>query len=394
MGVKRGAALDSPHCESSLTGNGSGLNESPAPSGSGATPAQGSSCRYDSSLGLLTKKFISLIEKAEEGILDLNKAADELKVQKRRIYDITNVLEGIGLIEKTSKNHIQWKAGGAMGDEDRADDLTELHQDLELLNQKEAEIDDQISIVKAKLTTLAEDSENHDRLYVTEEDIKQIPQFAIDTIIAIRAPAGTTLRVPDPQEGMEYPNRRYHLYLKSPTGAEIVSYLVVNRYSEEAEPLYEPPSNHNSFRDTSCASPKLESDDPVDHSYERQNPRTHAPEPETTHMDLKPDHSLSPQKPFESVPGADKLKHALHLVSRCTPNHSSTRAITPITTPMSTPTKGHPRPSPLALMCPEEKEDIWFSGPREDMLMSDIFGSTKNATVEDDSAYLSFFEEI
>lgn len=37
-------------------------------------------------------------------------AADILEVrQKRRIYDITNVLEGIGLIEKKSKNSIQWK---------------------------------------------------------------------------------------------------------------------------------------------------------------------------------------------------------------------------------------------------------------------------------------------
>jgi hypothetical protein len=32
-----------------------------------------------------------------------------LKVQKRRIYDITNVLEGIGLIEKTIKNKIRWR---------------------------------------------------------------------------------------------------------------------------------------------------------------------------------------------------------------------------------------------------------------------------------------------
>lgn len=31
---------------------------------------------------------------------------------QRRIYDITNVLEGIGLIHKTSKNHIQWKGRG------------------------------------------------------------------------------------------------------------------------------------------------------------------------------------------------------------------------------------------------------------------------------------------
>lgn len=83
-------------------------------------------------LGLLTKKFINLIKHAEDGVLDLNKAAETLEVnafpeymhffirqwliefadnqvQKRRIYDITNVLEGIGLIEKKLKNRIRWK---------------------------------------------------------------------------------------------------------------------------------------------------------------------------------------------------------------------------------------------------------------------------------------------
>ena len=64
-------------------------------------------CRYDSSLGLLTKKFVALIQNAGDGVLDLNQAAQVLGVQKRRIYDITNVLEGIGLIEKRSKNNIQ-----------------------------------------------------------------------------------------------------------------------------------------------------------------------------------------------------------------------------------------------------------------------------------------------
>ena len=56
---------------------------------------------------------MSLIEQAEQGTIDLNRAAESLNVQKRRIYDITNVLEGIGLIEKKSKNNIQWKAIGA-----------------------------------------------------------------------------------------------------------------------------------------------------------------------------------------------------------------------------------------------------------------------------------------
>ena len=38
--------------------------------------------------------------------LDLNEAAGALGVQKRRIYDITNVLEGLGIVTKKSKNHV------------------------------------------------------------------------------------------------------------------------------------------------------------------------------------------------------------------------------------------------------------------------------------------------
>lgn len=69
------------------------------------TPSQPSS-RYDSSLGLLTQKFMQLLQDSPSNSLDLNLAAEELKVHKRRIYDITNVLEGIGLIEKPSKNQV------------------------------------------------------------------------------------------------------------------------------------------------------------------------------------------------------------------------------------------------------------------------------------------------
>ena len=62
-----------------------------------------------SSLGLLTKKFIELLMGLNIRELDLNEAAGALGVQKRRIYDITNVLEGLGIVTKKSKNYVVCK---------------------------------------------------------------------------------------------------------------------------------------------------------------------------------------------------------------------------------------------------------------------------------------------
>lgn len=78
-------------------------------SSTSAAASNGANCRYDNSLGLLTRKFVALMRSSSTGVVDLNQAAIDLGVQKRRIYDITNVLEGIGLIEKQSKNNVRWK---------------------------------------------------------------------------------------------------------------------------------------------------------------------------------------------------------------------------------------------------------------------------------------------
>lgn len=71
------------------------------------SPEPATPCRYDNSLGVLTTKFVALIQQSENQCIDLNDAVRILNVQKRRIYDITNVLEGIGLIQKRQKNTIQ-----------------------------------------------------------------------------------------------------------------------------------------------------------------------------------------------------------------------------------------------------------------------------------------------
>lgn len=58
--------------------------------GGGVGGLGGRVSRFDSSLGQLTRKFMDLMKESRDGELDLNAAAERLKVQKRRIYDITN----------------------------------------------------------------------------------------------------------------------------------------------------------------------------------------------------------------------------------------------------------------------------------------------------------------
>ncbi|XP_042514709.1 transcription factor E2FA-like isoform X2 [Macadamia integrifolia] len=200
-------------------------------------------CRYDSSLGLLTKKFRDLLTSAEDGILDLNKAADTLEVQKRRIYDITNVLEGIGLIEKKLKNRIRWMGLDVSRPGEVDDDVNILQAEVENLSAEEHRLDDRIREMQEKLRDLSEDENNQKWLFVTEEDIKGLPCFQNETLIAIKAPHGTTMEVPDPDEAVDYPQRRYRIVLRSTMGH--IDVYLVSQFEEKFEEMNgveEPPS--------------------------------------------------------------------------------------------------------------------------------------------------------
>ncbi|URE45014.1 hypothetical protein MUK42_14657 [Musa troglodytarum] len=217
------------------------ISKHSSPPGNNLTPVGNS--RYDSSLGLLTKKFINLLRHAQDGILDLNKATEILKVQKRRIYDITNVLEGIGLVEKTLKNRISWKtqhnvmlnARGLddMGPVEVDDDASILQEEIDKLTLEECRLDELISQMQERLRDLSEDESNHKWLYVTKDDISHLPCFQYKTLIAIKAPHGTTLEVPDPDEVEEYPQRRYRIVLRSTMGA--IDVYLVSQFEEKFE---------------------------------------------------------------------------------------------------------------------------------------------------------------
>ncbi|ELW68752.1 Transcription factor E2F3 [Tupaia chinensis] len=116
--------------------------------------------RYDTSLGLLTKKFIQLLSQLPDRVLDLNKAAEVLKVQKRRIYDITNVLEGIHLIKKKSKNNVQWMGCSLSEDGGMLAQCQGLSKEVTELSQEEKKLDELIQSCTLDLKLLTEDSEN------------------------------------------------------------------------------------------------------------------------------------------------------------------------------------------------------------------------------------------
>ena len=61
-------------------------------------------------------------------------------MQKRRIYDITNVLEGIGYIQKIHKNKMKW-IGGTMNLESTRE-LLHLDQEIENYTQQSKSIED------------------------------------------------------------------------------------------------------------------------------------------------------------------------------------------------------------------------------------------------------------
>uniref|UniRef100_A0A8C0TCC7 E2F/DP family winged-helix DNA-binding domain-containing protein n=1 Tax=Canis lupus familiaris TaxID=9615 RepID=A0A8C0TCC7_CANLF len=200
-------------------------------------PLAGGSSRHEKSLGLLTTKFVSLLQEAKDGVLDLKAAADTLAVrQKRRIYDITNVLEGIDLIEKKSKNSIQWKGVGAgCNTKEVIDRLRYLKAEIEDLELKERELDQQKLWLQQSIKNVMDDSINNRFSYVTHEDICNC--FNGDTLLAIQAPSGTQLEVPIPEMGQNG-QKKYQINLKSHSGP--IHVLLINKESSSSKPVVFP----------------------------------------------------------------------------------------------------------------------------------------------------------
>ncbi|XP_077274387.1 transcription factor E2F5 [Temnothorax americanus] len=183
--------------------------------------------RFEKSLGLLTTRFVTLLQKAKDGVLDLKVAADLLEVrQKRRIYDITNVLEGIGLIEKKSKNSIQWKgAGPGCNTQEVGEKLTDLKEEISKLEDHEQLLDTHTQWIQQSIKNIQNDIGNRKYAYITYEDVKET--FTDQFVLGIQGPPDMEITVPNVLKTVIQDDAviNYNMILKSNTG-EIKVYMV------------------------------------------------------------------------------------------------------------------------------------------------------------------------
>lgn len=152
--------------------------------------------RYETSLGLLTKKFVSLFYNDPNGTVDLNKASEGLGVQKRRIYDITNVLEGIRLVEKKSKNTVHWCGAQKY---DLTAERADLHLDLADLEAKENELDQMIAQSEKQLRYLHDNEKKYG--YITNQDLVDVTDPDDMTLALYAGTYRMSVIVPEPALG-------------------------------------------------------------------------------------------------------------------------------------------------------------------------------------------------
>ncbi|CAF4688594.1 unnamed protein product [Rotaria sp. Silwood1] len=148
------------------------------------------------------------------------RVADSLATkQKRRIYDITNVLEGIGLIEKQSKNTIKWK--GAISGDNTVEAYERLHRAQAQLQELEDESTfwtEKLRLIERSIANTFDDITLKDLLYLTQDDLCQVMDD--DVVVIAEGINGTSMKINEIQNGekishqFHFQSRHYPVNLK------------------------------------------------------------------------------------------------------------------------------------------------------------------------------------
>ncbi|XP_053672372.1 transcription factor E2F5-like [Anopheles nili] len=150
-------------------------------SGAGLVPDEDSETRgrrrFDKSLTMLTHIVVKMLRDTPDGVLYLGDVSQTLSErQKRRIYDVTNVLEGIGLVKKQAKNHIKWigeelTTESCLGTARQIGVHMRTRRNMEL---REAWFDAQLDAMRKSTEIMFQDEASRSYLYVSSDDISTV----------------------------------------------------------------------------------------------------------------------------------------------------------------------------------------------------------------------------
>ena len=187
--------------------------------------------KSDVSLTKLAQRFIGYMKSKPDLTVDLNDAALALSTPKRRIYDITNVLEGTGFLCKVSKSVVRWKgdtdttvasvdnSSSAQQQQQSAQEKAEqppakllaeakangfpierlnkksLIEDIERMKEEVAALNARAAAAREEKNSLTKQPATRDLLYVTEEDLGSVKMLQDAAFVVVCSPYGGRLEV-------------------------------------------------------------------------------------------------------------------------------------------------------------------------------------------------------
>ena len=141
----------------------------------------------------LTEGFVKILMDANGADVDLSIVEKVLKTTKRRLYDVINVLSGVGLVERTGTSRVRWTAnkGVSGGDAMRYSAM-----------EREKELDLCLAKVEADLTDLFRSELFQKFGWIDREDANLIEPDQSIALYSLRGPPSMSIIVAD-EEGKD-----------------------------------------------------------------------------------------------------------------------------------------------------------------------------------------------
>ena len=168
--------------------------------------------KQENSLAQLTQNFLNYIKKKGRINISINELVEDLKVKKRRIYDITNVLQGIGYLEKKGKNEILWiKDNNCINIQNPNNNIissySQLKQELDELKSQNENIEENMNKYREEFKLISQKNEFPKYGYITFDDITELSLNEKVNFMIIKAPKGTSINVIDDEESKKAYNK-------------------------------------------------------------------------------------------------------------------------------------------------------------------------------------------